>query len=43
MEVDIVICYNVFWLVSGCLDVDIMWIFLFARMFSGAVWMSGCG
>ena len=29
--------------VSGCLDVDIMWILLFARMFLGGVWMSGCG
>ena len=36
-------CYYLlecFWRVSGCLDVDIMWILLFARMFLGGV--SGC-
>ena len=27
---------------SGCLDMDIMWISLFARMFFGGFWMSGC-
>ena len=28
---------------SGGMEVDITWILLFARMFLGCVWMSGCG
>ena len=38
-----IICSNVFLGGYGGMEVDIMWILLFARMFFGGVWMSGCG